>query len=954
MVGFLPGLILALVCVVLLVYAFRSHERHWSLGFLGWRKVYAGLGISLTGAIIWSFGQWLSGATATPSLAIAFPIVAGLFVAVGLALIVAGSMERLRDLAEERRRLEEVRAGFDLYDTLREVVSGPYTFLEVLEFALKEMVRASGVTTGGLWLYNASGREWILTGAANMTQNFRRQVETVRGAGTGFDRLARLHKAHVFSRPEEIRLFFPEWEAEGIQSVLGLPLVTGAPGSSEKRLLGVIILADSSEARFDDDRARRLHAAADYVAAVIAEGRLQRQLESSAQQLESLKTAHERDLESLREQMRVADARVVDERRAWESEMQTRAEAARSELESVRREADQRVNDLTAQLTEARAAHASEMGALRHEHESEVARLRNEATATLTAAQHQVDVAVARLEELRRSSEEEKRRMAEESQTRINAERARYDQALAQIRALETAQQSLSAQIEEAAKAAEGERHAHTRKIEALESQMAHEKQSLAAEHQRVRDTLQQKVAELEILVAAVEQEHARRYSELQSQTEEERRHTVDEQRVLKQEIQSLRLALSDQQAHFAAERDALAQEARQIETRYVQLLDAERAAHARAHEDWESTNDASQQLLMDMKMELENTRFEQGMALSRAHNEVEQVRDEYEERLSSLQDQVMMLEEALMAPPPGLSAEEELAGDSEAPLETAIKPVPSAPDTRELHSALLEWVAQQDQDEWHLELSAHDTPQVSMEWLAARLDEARRTCRDNGDDDSIGFSIRTASLEDRTTLRMLRLSAATEDNGDDDADDLDDLPPAVGHVARWLYDGDDRIGMEITFGAETAVEVDHEDESDDMEPPPMTLSVLVVDDQSEMQDIVTDMLSSLGHESATCATAKDGYSRYVNGAFDVVLISADLPQEEGHTLAQWIKSHRVEMPVVMMADAGAGEMIELVDAILVKPFAIEQLHECLLSLTEGDFQSHVSVSGYDDDGEGD
>ena len=355
MIAFLPGLILALVCVFLLVYAFRSHERHWSLGFLGWRKVYTGLGVSLAGALIWTLGQWVSATASNPGLGLTLPIFAGVMVALGLALVVAGSMERLRDLAEERRRLEEIRAGFDLYDTLREVVSGPYTFLEVLEFALKEMVRAAGVTSGGLWLYNPSGREWILTGAANMSQNFRRQVETVKGSGTGFDRLARLYKAHVFSRADEIRLFFPEWEAEGIQSVLGLPLVTGTPGSSEKRLLGVIILADSSEARFDDDRARRLHAAADYVAAVIAEGRLQRQLESSTQQIEALKSAHERDLEVMREQQRVADARTVEERRSWEAEMVTRSDRAEAELSETRRLHAERLAELNREHVEAAA-----------------------------------------------------------------------------------------------------------------------------------------------------------------------------------------------------------------------------------------------------------------------------------------------------------------------------------------------------------------------------------------------------------------------------------------------------------------------------------------------------------------------------------------------------------------------------------------------------------------------
>lgn len=948
MVAFLPGLLLALVCVVLLVYAFRSHERHWSLGFLGWRKVYTGLGVSLAGAIIWAVGQWLGDTAGSPGLATALPLIAGILVAVGLALVVAGSMERLRDLAEERRRLEEVRAGFDLYDTLREVVSGPYTFLEVLEFALKEMVRAAGVTSGGLWLYNAAGREWILTGSANMSQNFRKQVETVRGTGTGFDRLARLYKAHVFSRPEEIRLFFPEWEAEGIQSVLGLPLVTGTPGSSEKKLLGVIILADSSPARFDDDRARRLHAAADYVAAVIAEGRLQRQLDSIVQNSEALKSAHERDLEAMRDQMRAADARVADERRSWEREMNDRVADAKSDLDDATRAHAEQLARLEASHADVITRITEERDAVRREMDAEVTRLRTESLENLTAAQHQVDVVVARLEELRRATDEEKRRMTEESQARISAERARYDQALAQIRTLEAAQHSLTRQLEEMQKLQDGERHSYDRKIEALEAQVLRERQAMSAESQRSRDTLQQRIGELEMLVAGIEQEHERRVTEIRAQIDEERHHAVDEQRVLKQEIQSLRMALADQQAHFAAERDNLTHEAKQIESRYVQLLEAERDAHVRAREDWEATHEASDQMLLDLKLELENTRFEQGMALARAHNETERLRDEYEERLSSLSDQVMMLEEALMAPPPGLSPEEEMSDDAAAVAPVEQRPVASQPVSRELHSALLEWVAQQDQDEWHLELSAHDAPHVEMEWLAERLDEARRTCRDNGNGDSIGFSIRTDSTEDRTTLRMMRLSAAIEMSEEDD--DADDMPPPAGNMARWLYDGDDRIGMEITFGSNAAAETETPgDETEGVETHLSALSVLVVDDQLEMQDIVTDMLASLGHESETSTSAKDAYSRYVNGAFDVVIISADLPQEDGHTLAQWIKSHRVEMPVVMMADAGAGEMFETVDAVLTKPFVIEQLHECLLTLTDADYSNHVSVSGYDE-----
>ncbi|MEW5701383.1 MAG: GAF domain-containing protein, partial [Candidatus Zixiibacteriota bacterium] len=274
------GLIQTAVTASLLVYAFRAHERFWTLGFLGWRKVYTGLVLSLLGglaalAAYWSDSGWI------------LPLSSAMAGGLGLALVLAGSIERLHDLARERRQLEDVRAGYDLFDTLREVAGGAYAFLEVLDFALKEMVRASGAAAGGLWLYNPAGREWVLTGAAGMSQAFRKQTESVRGSGTGFDRLAHTSKARVFSRVEEIRLFFPEWEAEGYRSILGLPLLTGAggaPGASgpqEKHRLGVIVLADQVESRFDDDRARRLHAAADYVAAVVAEARLQRQVEAA-------------------------------------------------------------------------------------------------------------------------------------------------------------------------------------------------------------------------------------------------------------------------------------------------------------------------------------------------------------------------------------------------------------------------------------------------------------------------------------------------------------------------------------------------------------------------------------------------------------------------------------------------------------------------------------------------
>ncbi|MBD3298145.1 MAG: hypothetical protein GF341_05775, partial [candidate division Zixibacteria bacterium] len=330
------------VAIILTVVAFRAHERYWSLGFLGWRRVYLGLGAYMAAGIISGILYWVT--VATPASG-AIPWLQGglvLLSAIGIILILHGSIERLRELSAEHAHLEDVRAGFDLFDTLREVIGQPYAFLEVLDYALKEMVRAAGVDSGGLWLYNQSKSEWILTGWANLSEKLRQQTESVKGSGSGFDRLASAHKARLFVGADKLRASFPEWEAEGFQSILGLPLVSGSVGSGGRQVLGAIILADRSAHRFDDDRARRLYAASDYVAAVIAEARIVRQLDSARSQVDGAYAELEREREEARKQKQAAEQHLLElkqqaeeDKSALESRHQSQLAKARDEAEAT-------------------------------------------------------------------------------------------------------------------------------------------------------------------------------------------------------------------------------------------------------------------------------------------------------------------------------------------------------------------------------------------------------------------------------------------------------------------------------------------------------------------------------------------------------------------------------------------------------------------------------------------
>ncbi|HUU44550.1 MAG TPA: response regulator, partial [Acidobacteriota bacterium] len=161
--------------------------------------------------------------------------------------------------------------------------------------------------------------------------------------------------------------FFPEWEAEGFQAILGLPLLTASAGQQERRLLGVIILADANARCFDEDRVRRLHAAADYVAAVIAEARLHRELEAAQRRAaQDLATAGERTAE-VRAQLERTKAQHEDDRLAWETRQRARESEHAGQVAAVRTEAHEERERLVAEYDAKLDAQAQATEALRRQ-----------------------------------------------------------------------------------------------------------------------------------------------------------------------------------------------------------------------------------------------------------------------------------------------------------------------------------------------------------------------------------------------------------------------------------------------------------------------------------------------------------------------------------------------------------------------------------------------------------
>ena len=105
--------------------------------------------------------------------------------------------------------------------------------------------------------------------------------------------------------------------------------------------------------------------------------------------------------------------------------------------------------------------------------------------------------------------------------------------------------------------------------------------------------------------------------------------------------------------------------------------------------------------------------------------------------------------------------------------------------------------------------------------------------------------------------------------------------------------------------------------------------SVLVIDDEADVRELVADVLASHGHRITTAAGGSEGVERFKEGHYDLVLTDLGLPDLNGWDVARAIKVCREAIPVLLLTgweDDLSPAAATLVDGILKKPFGVDQL----------------------------
>ncbi len=113
--------------------------------------------------------------------------------------------------------------------------------------------------------------------------------------------------------------------------------------------------------------------------------------------------------------------------------------------------------------------------------------------------------------------------------------------------------------------------------------------------------------------------------------------------------------------------------------------------------------------------------------------------------------------------------------------------------------------------------------------------------------------------------------------------------------------------------------------------------SVLVVDDDPTVRELVSDILDLEGYDVRTATDGRDALAAVAAEHPDCMVLDLMMPDMNGFEVLSRLRSAEggVQMPVVMLTAAGGGEepwnaLTVGVDYFLSKPFDTDQLLRCL------------------------
>ena len=112
-----------------------------------------------------------------------------------------------------------------------------------------------------------------------------------------------------------------------------------------------------------------------------------------------------------------------------------------------------------------------------------------------------------------------------------------------------------------------------------------------------------------------------------------------------------------------------------------------------------------------------------------------------------------------------------------------------------------------------------------------------------------------------------------------------------------------------------------------------MSCSVLVVDDEIEIRELLSTMLTMMGYQSFVAEDGLDALNKIPKYQPDILILDVMMPRMDGLTLCRQLRDaeNTAELPIIMLSGKAHQEAIQEglnagADRYLVKPMSLDDL----------------------------
>ncbi len=125
-------------------------------------------------------------------------------------------------------------------------------------------------------------------------------------------------------------------------------------------------------------------------------------------------------------------------------------------------------------------------------------------------------------------------------------------------------------------------------------------------------------------------------------------------------------------------------------------------------------------------------------------------------------------------------------------------------------------------------------------------------------------------------------------------------------------------------------------------------MRILIIEDEKRLARTLADLLHRQGYTADICHDGNTGLDNALSGIYDLILLDAMLPELDGFSLLQHLRSTGASVPVLMLtARSDVADRVRGLDSgadyYLTKPFEPQELLACvrlLLRRGEGDLRT--------------